>query len=131
MLSRRTFIGLERSLINTSAAANSIATSSRTCSRNKEKDRSDIYVKVSGHSNLFNFRELIKGKLIGWKETVQGRAVFLVNTASLCGLTPQLKEMQLVHRRFMKDLLVVGGKYENTHYCVSWRRGLSHSFTTY
>jgi glutathione peroxidase-family protein len=32
--------------------------------------------------------------------TFHNKAVLVVNTASLCGLTPQLKELEIVHKRF-------------------------------
>ncbi|KAG5175427.1 glutathione peroxidase [Tribonema minus] len=42
-------------------------------------------------------------------ESFAGKAVLVVNTASKCGLTPQLKEMQLVHKRFKAQGLIVLG----------------------
>jgi glutathione peroxidase len=38
----------------------------------------------------------------------KGKAALIVNTASLCGLTPQLKELEMVHRRFQGKLIVYG-----------------------
>ncbi|CAM9376495.1 unnamed protein product, partial [Ectocarpus sp. 8 AP-2014] len=43
----------------------------------------------------------------------EGKAVLVVNTASLCGLTPQLKELELVYKRFRGEGLVVLGVPSN------------------
>ncbi|CAM9747268.1 unnamed protein product, partial [Discosporangium mesarthrocarpum] len=57
---------------------------------------------------LLNFETLAEGKIMNPGD-FKSKTVFVVNTASLCGLTPQLKEMQMVHRRFGGLGLVVLG----------------------
>lgn len=47
------------------------------------------------------------------EDELRGKAVLVTNTASLCGYTPQLGELQLLHERFAKRGLVVLGVPSN------------------
>ncbi|CAN0210085.1 unnamed protein product [Ectocarpus sp. 6 AP-2014] len=58
------------------------------------------------------FKTIVDGKPMP-PDDFEGKAVLVVNTASLCGLTPQLKELELVHKRFRGEGLVVLGVPSN------------------
>ncbi|CBJ33543.1 Glutathione peroxidase [Ectocarpus siliculosus] len=58
------------------------------------------------------FKAIVDGKPMP-PDDFEGKAVLVVNTASLCGLTPQLKELELVHKRFRGEGLVVLGVPSN------------------
>lgn len=62
-------------------------------------------------SQPMNFYELqatdLQGKLVRFDQ-FKGRKVLLVNTASECGFTPQLSQLQTLQERYPQDLVVVG-----------------------
>ena len=47
-------------------------------------------------------------------ETLKGKVVLVVNTASKCGFTPQLQGLEELHKKYEKDGLVVIGFPSNT-----------------
>ena len=57
--------------------------------------------KVSEFQELF---QNIKGKISDFK----GRKILFVNVASKCGFTPQYKDLQILHKKFQKKLVVIG-----------------------
>ncbi len=54
--------------------------------------------------NLLKFRKILSGEPLIPRND---RPCIVVNTASLCGLTPQLGELELVHKRFGEDLTIL------------------------
>lgn len=67
--------------------------------------------KVENPDSLMNFYELqaedLQGHMIFFSQ-FRGKKVLLVNTASECGFTPQLSELQQLQDRFTDRLVVVG-----------------------
>jgi len=51
--------------------------------------------------------QLISGEKISFKQFI-GKKVFIVNTASKCGFTPQLKELELLYKTYQDKLIVLG-----------------------
>lgn len=51
--------------------------------------------------------QLINGRPLHF-ETLKGKKVLLVNTASDCGYTPQYKELQQLQTHFANELVVIG-----------------------
>lgn len=49
----------------------------------------------------------ISGKKIFFNE-FKGKKVFIVNTASKCGFTPQLKELEQLYKTYQEKLIVLG-----------------------
>ena len=62
--------------------------------------------------SLLKFRGLNGGASLGASE-LAGRVVFVVNTASYCGYTPQLASLQALHERYAPQGLVVLGVPSN------------------
>eukprot|EP00903_Cladosiphon_okamuranus_P013644 g12708.t1 len=62
--------------------------------------------------SALRFKTIVDGKPMVPGD-FEGKAVLVVNTASLCGLTPQLKELEMVHKRFQEEGLVVLGVPSN------------------
>jgi glutathione peroxidase len=60
-------------------------------------------------SHIYDFDALsIDGKPVALKK-YRGKALLIVNTASACGFTPQLKDLQALHERYGSEGLVVLG----------------------
>ncbi len=54
--------------------------------------------------HLLEFRKILSGEPLIPRND---RPCLVVNTASLCGLTPQLGELELVYKRFGEDLTIL------------------------
>lgn len=64
---------------------------------------------VGTQKTVYDFSvEDIDGKSFDW-ESVKGKKVMLVNTASKCGLTPQYKELQQIYDTYKDQGFVVIG----------------------
>ncbi|CAM9906352.1 unnamed protein product [Chrysoparadoxa australica] len=61
---------------------------------------------ITDFRQYLNFKKLNSSDKIS-SDSFEGKAVLVVNTASLCGFTPQLGEMQAVHNRFGRSGLTV------------------------
>jgi glutathione peroxidase len=58
--------------------------------------------------NIYQFSfTSIDGKTIDLKD-FKGKKIFLVNTASKCGFTPQYKELEELSKRFKDKVVVIG-----------------------
>ena len=51
--------------------------------------------------------QLISGEKISFNQ-FKGKKVLIINTASKCGFTPQLKELEELHKKYQDKLIVLG-----------------------
>lgn len=63
---------------------------------------------VSTHPDFYSLQaRTLEGKAVDFS-TFKGKKVLLVNTATACGLTPQLEGLQELHQQYGDQLVVVG-----------------------
>lgn len=59
--------------------------------------------------NVYSFEvKTIGGELFDW-ETVRGKKIMLVNTASACGLTPQYASLEMLYQKYKdQNFMIIG-----------------------
>lgn len=75
----------------------------------KETTATTTKTEVMAKGDIYSFKvKDIEGKEFDF-ETLRGKKVMIVNTASKCGLTPQYKELQALYEQFKDaDFVIIG-----------------------
>lgn len=69
-----------------------------------------ILMSVMGFTqdNIYDFKiQSIEGEIVDLK-SFEGKKILIVNTASECGYTPQYSELQELHEKYKKELVIIG-----------------------
>jgi len=60
------------------------------------------------HKSIYDFKvKALDGGEIDFSE-FKGKKILIVNTASKCGLTPQYEGLETLHKKYGKELIIVG-----------------------